>query len=321
MANAEEDIEIVFLTYLNRSGSTYLASRLNECEGIQAGIEARFVDGWITPGFSIRDDQELVKYLDNLFADDKFQAWKVSRKELTAVLSSLEFPLRFSEVLLAAHSLSTISCKNCRIILHKCGEYYRCVEKIRSELPQAKFIFVHRDPQAIFSSQRRSMDSRTGQPMLQDVLHFAFGYIDTWKRVAALRKEPYFFVVQYEDLVASEEKTITEVTRFLGISYAVSSGRKNNYMQAVPDAQQHLHQEVQRGRPNIQRVDGWKKELPASDVLFLQVVLRKYLHEVGFKRYYPPRMSMVERGRFLKNLFLYVYEFWKRRIFRIEHHY
>ena len=170
------DRNIVFLTYLNRSGSTYLSAKLSNYQEVRMGVESRFNDGWITPGFSIRTEQDLDSYLDTLYLDNKFQAWKVHRDELVNKLATLPYPLCFSDILLAALSLYQGQSSTPRLLVHKCGEYYRCVQAIRREVPTAKFIFVNRDPRAVFSSQRRSMDSQTGRPMQENILHFLFGY-------------------------------------------------------------------------------------------------------------------------------------------------
>ncbi|MCI5134334.1 MAG: sulfotransferase, partial [Candidatus Electrothrix sp. AW2] len=209
--------QIVFLTYLNRSGSTYLSAKLSNYKEVRVGLEAHFNDGWINPGFSIRTEQDLHSYLDTLYQDVKFQSWKVHRDELFTCLKARAYPLRFSDILLAALSLYQGYSVVPQILVHKCGEYYRCIQTIRQELPRAKFIFVNRDPRAVFSSQRRSLDSQTGQPMQKNILHFLFGYLDTLQRLKELEHDPNFLVVQYEELIANEAEVMHEVEFFLDL--------------------------------------------------------------------------------------------------------
>ncbi|CAK8711490.1 hypothetical protein GCAAIG_00780 [Candidatus Electronema halotolerans] len=315
--------QIVFLTYLNRSGSTYLADKLSRYKAIKMGIEARFVDGWIRPGFFVRTSDELRLYLDRLYQDAKFQAWQIDRDVLAKHLAALTLPLRFSDVLLTAFSLYQGSAPEKHILVHKCGEYYRCVETIRQELPRAKFIFINRDPRAVFSSQRRSFDSQTGQPMQENVLHFLFGYLDTLRRLEQLRNDPDFLTVQYEELLADEEKVMAEIEHFLGLSSPakqtdISGG---SYFSSIPREQQHLHAHLQDGRPCADRITGWQRELPVSHILLLQTVLKRYLLDRDFPLHRPAKTGLSAFSHFVFLLCSYWYESSKRKFFHIEHKY
>lgn len=314
---------IVFLTYLNRSGSTYLAAKLSRYKTVKMGIEARFVDGWIRPGFSVRTAEELNSYLDRLYQDTKFQAWQIDRQELIKHLTALPLPLRFSDVLLTALLLYQSGNPEKHIWVHKCGEYYRCVERIRQELPRAKFIFINRDPRAVFSSQRRSLDSQTGQPMLNNVLHFLFGYLDTLRRLEQLQNDPDFLTVQYEKLLADEEKVMIDIEQFLGLPSRAKQADMSggSYFSSIPTEQQHLHAHVRDGRPCADRITGWQQELPVSDLLLLQTVLKRYLLAKGFPLHRPAKIGVAAFSHFVFLLCLYWYESSKRKLFHIEHTY
>ncbi|CAK8724917.1 hypothetical protein KKHLCK_15355 [Candidatus Electrothrix laxa] len=313
--------QIVFLTYLNRSGSTYLASKLDGYETVKVGIEARFVDGWIIPGFAVRTVQELHSYIDTLYKDTKFQAWNIQRNELLNLLTDLPLPLCFSDILQAALSLYRGSSSGQHILIHKCGEYYRCVERIRQDLSGAKFIFINRDPRAVFNSQRRSMDSRTGQPMQKSILHFLFGYLDTLQRLEVLQHDPGFLVVQYEELIANEVDVMRGIKKFLELSPTNQQFDKTDYFASIPQGQRHLHQHVQNGDPCSDRVSGWKQELPVPYILLLQTVLKKYLRKKGFSFYSPAKITLPALGQFIILLCMYWYELVKRKLFGIEHRY
>ncbi|MCI5194038.1 MAG: sulfotransferase [Candidatus Electrothrix sp. AU1_5] len=315
------DGEIVFLTYLNRSGSTYLSAKLSKYQEVRMGVEARFIDGWITPGFSICTEEELHSYLDTLYLDNKFQAWKIERDELVNRVSALSYPLRFSDILLAALSLYQGRVSAPRLLVHKCGEYYRCVQAIRQELPGAKFIFVNRDPRAVFSSQRRSLDSQTGQPMQKNILHFLFGYLDTLQRLKELDNDPNFLVVQYEELIANEAEAMCAIEKFLKLSSSDQETGKSDYFSSIPPKQRYLHQHVQSGAPCSARVTGWQQELPTAYILLLQTVLKNYLRKKNFSFYTPPKITLSDLGQFMMLLCLYRYEWAKRKLFGIQHRY
>lgn len=314
------DDTIVFLTYCNRSGSTYLASKIAASGSVGVGIEAKFADGWIEPGFSIQNQQDLETYLDALYQNVKFIAWSVDRKKLSGLLSQKAFPLLFSEFLLTALSCF-FSPRQYTSYLHKCGHYYRCVEEIRKELPRARFLFIRRDPRAVYNSQRKSIDSQTGKPMQPDILHFLFGFLDTDKRLKSLGNDPGFMIVDYEDLLQNEETVMTRVMHFVGSKYVPDMSCKESYFSKVPVAQKHLHKNIRSGKPVASRITGWQKELPAGDILLMQRTLRKYLQEKELKIYVPDRVTLRERTRYLINAVRFYYERTKRRVLGIEHRY
>lgn len=310
---------IAFLTYLSRSGSTYLASKLNNCADICIGIEADFIDGWITPGFQIASQEQMEAYFDKLYENYKFCQWKIDRIQLTNQVIQHGFPICFSRLLAEALSLY-FNDSVCKIIIHKCGHYYRAVESIRQEMPEAKFIFIDRDPRAIFSSMKKSLDSRTSKPMLEDVLHFTFGYIDTQKRIKQHMNDPFFHVVRYEHLLRNEDEEIDDICDFLGVQREKKKSRES-YFDSIPTSQKHLHKNISIGNPDINRMDGWKTELDAADITVLETALKGNIIENGYKLSGIVPDTRHGEMKAAMNMARFWYELHKRRILSLPHKY
>lgn len=316
---ADMSQSIVFLTYLSRSGSTYLSSKLSEYADIGVGIEADFVDGWITPGFCIKSQKELGAYLDRLYESYKFCQWNVDRALLEKQVQEYGTPLDFSQLLTGALSLY-FKGASCPVMVHKGGHYYRAINSIRKEMPTARFIFVDRDPRAIFSSMKKSLDSKTNRPMLEDVLHFAFGYLDTQERIKQFANESFFHLVRYENLLKNESEEIEKLVRFLGVRRKKKE-QDSRYFDVVPDAQKHLHRNIRSGRPKMNRIDGWKSELDAVDVNFLEISLRQYILANGYSLSGISPDTIQGRGQLVTNLMKFGYELSKRKFFFLPHKY
>ena len=310
---------ITFLTYLSRSGSTYLASKLSEFAEIGVGIEADFIDGWIAPGFTVDSLKQLDSYLDTLYEGYKFCQWRIDRNLLESNLKAYSFPILFGQIIFEVLSLyfqqETVS-----VMVHKGGHYYRAVNQIREELPTAKFVFIDRDPRAVFSSMRRSLDSVTQKPMLEDILHFTFGYLDTQKKIRQFAGASFFYLVRYEKLLKNESKEIQEILNFLGVGNKKDE-KKLGYFDVVPDNQKHLHQNVSSGKPDITRKDGWKEELGAADIRFLEIVLKKHLNLNGYRLSGMCLRTFPEKVHLITNLLKFYYESVKRTIFSLRHKY
>jgi len=281
---------IVFLTYVSRSGSTFLAQELDTLEGVRVGIEARFQDGWIRgPNVILNNNEELDRYLETLYADPKFSAWGVSRKSLKKRLAALPFPLRFSDVLLASLQ-EYIGTPEPEVIVHKCGHYILCVNQIRSELPDALFLFLDRDPRSIYASQKRSRNSLTGEQFQRDIVDFVLQYRLIQSAVDALVSKPYVMSVSYEEIVCGGLKsTLHAIAGFVGVDG--NQWKKSNYFNAIPEAQKHLHVNVGRRVPNPSRINAWQDELSVAEKAFLERALSKYLARKGYSRSRTLRMK------------------------------
>lgn len=305
---------IVFLTYLARSGSTYLASKLDTCAGVRVGIEARFIDGWTTAGFSIENPVQLQQYISSLYTDEKFRKWKIPEEVLHEKFSSLKFPVQFSTVLsvcLAEYFKDDVPL----VQIHKRGDYFKCVEQILKELPAAKFIFIDRDPRAIYNSQSKSLDSKTNLPMMRDIVHFVFEYKKEQQMLSNASSFPCFYRCSYEQLLKNESDELKKILQFLGVKNQYVALEKGSYFDAIPNAQKHLHEHVKSGVPVLKRIDGWKDELCPADRSFLNIALSALIKEKG----YLPDKKLCFKPSECKKLYIslarYYYERVKRSLF------
>jgi len=93
-------IDIVFLTYVHRSGSTYFASLLNNCKelgvSLSSGSLGKIIDAKQLP---IRTEADAAVIFEELFEDSKFREWQISKEYLMDVFNKLPFPIYFPDLL------------------------------------------------------------------------------------------------------------------------------------------------------------------------------------------------------------------------------
>lgn len=292
---------IVFLTYMSRSGSTLLSARLAEYRSIGVSIEGRFPDDWTSGRRSvIGNGSELAEYLDILYARKDFCSWNVPRATLLSALAGRPFPLRYPDVLAASLDIYFRD-RSVEVYVYKAGEHYLYIDALRSQVPGARFVFVDRNPLAIFNSQKRSLDSKTGKPMRTDPVDFFLNYSEVQDLVRRHRSQGYFHVVSYESLLADEDREIAALLDFMGVR-----GREKDpsrrYYESIPDGQRHLHANVKSGNVKRERIDGWLHELEAGDRWYLQIVLRRFLREKGYPTRLEGHVSLREVLRFTVNM-------------------
>jgi hypothetical protein len=307
---------IVFLTYMSRSGSTFLSSKLNEYNAIGVSIEGRFPEEWISGQRKvISDDQELNDYLNRLYAVPKFYAWNVDRTDLVKNLLNKGFPLKYRDMLCACLDYYF----NKRLVeyyLYKAGHLYLYMDYLAGQFPDAKFVFVDRNPLAILNSQLKSIDSVTKRPMCSDIVDFVLNYNEVQDILDAHKDMPYLHVVRYESLVKDETGEMERILDFLGLKNREKNSTRT-YYDSIPDQQRHLHQNVRSGSVNQDRLDAWKDELKLGHRLYLQVVLSDYLKRKGYAEQVNVVMPLREIFRFIVNISRHIYV--KIRGFKPQH--
>jgi hypothetical protein len=297
---------IVFLTYMSRSGSTLLSARLAEYRAVGVSIEGRFSKDWTSGTLrSIADRVELDAYLDVLLKSRDFSYWNIPREHLLEVLAKGPFPLRYRDVLAACLGMYFKE-RSIEVCVYKAGEHYLYIDDLREQFPGARFVFVDRNPLAIFNSQKRSLDGHTRKPMRTDPVDFVLNYGEAQKIVGKHRGREYFHLVCYENLLADEDREMNALLDFMGVRNREKDPSRR-YYESIPESQRHLHANVKTGDAKRERVDGWVHELEAADRWYLQLVLRRHLREKGYPSRLEGRLSLREWPRCAVNLARHAY--------------
>ena len=165
--------------------------------------------------------------------------------------------------------------------LAKAGSYYERIDAVLKAYPDARFLVVLRDPRGVFRSQKTSLDSASRAAMNANPALTACWF----NRLCDVVRRPglagRLHVVRYETLLEEPDGTLRGVLDFLGVSdrKAVSAG---DYHDAIPDAQKHLHELVNKP-PQRDRATAWRDELSPVEIRAVQVVARKAMAEHGYE--------------------------------------
>jgi hypothetical protein len=270
---------LAFLTYVSRSGSTLLARLLDEYDDIAVTLESQYPDGVTNrPPLDIDTPQALPAAMDRLYSDPKFREWNVDRDELTRRLKQEAFPLpaeRVLEVILER----TFADQSPSAVVVKAGDYIQNLREVRNRYPRAKVIFVMRDPRAILNSQRNATASLHGGVMNRNPVITARAFNNCVRAIEAHRSADWLGVFQYEALICRPEETLQRVRAFLGLGEAARQG--GQYARRIPDAQKHLHANVDRP-PDAARLNAWQNELDPADVDVLQRLAGPAMQRWGY---------------------------------------
>ena len=282
------DIKLVFLNYINRSGSTLLCKLLDQYEDISVGIEAGF------PGYirklipdeykEINDDLSLKKYLNELFDDVRFKEWEIDKKSLFLKLKDISYPLTFKEILLNC-LYEYFKQRPSKFIVHKAGYYIDIIDDVIATFGDVKNIFIVRDPRAIFFSQKNAKDLYTGKIMGNSLPYFLSQYK---KRIDIIEKknDKNLLCIRYEDLVIDTTNTMKQIINFIGARQIKKND--NSYVNKIPKSQQYLHQNVKLD-PHKDSLNKWKTGLAKYEIIFIQ---KKLHNEMQLFNYDPINITL-----------------------------
>lgn len=267
-------MNIHFLTYLSRSGSTLLAKKLSEYPSLGVTIEANWVDG-IRKGnrtIKINNKKELNAYLKTIEKSSKYKFWNIDSEKLEESILNKQFPFCYKDVL-EEILLQYFDFKSSYIF--KTDSYFIYHKKLWDVFPKAKILFLDRDPRGIFNSQKKSVNSDTKKPMQSNICKFACEYYYAFEVVTKLDYEPRFLKLKYEDLLLREGELMNEILDFIGLEKR--STEISNYQDQIPNSQQHLHSNIGKNNVQLDRINGWQKELTKFEIIFLENVLKKQI--------------------------------------------
>ncbi len=298
-------IDIVFLTYVQRSGSTYFASLLNNCKelgvSLSSGSLGKIIDAKQLP---IRTEADAAVICEELFEDSKFREWQISKEYLMDVLKKLPFPIYFPDLLeLVLVTYFQRVKPSAKLFIFKRGNYiYRWQSLVRM-FPHAKFIYLYRDPRGVFNSQKHSRRSRSDQPFETNPISFSKRWIRSIQAARVLESNSRFISVRYENLINHTEEVMDYVCKFIGVKNGLDKNIKS-YYSMIPEVEKHLHKLVKEP-PRKDRINAWQNSLSNADIWIIDRYTAKYLERSGYRRLNikADRFIHVEHGRYLKRYY------------------
>jgi len=270
--------QLVFLTHMSRSGSTFLSKLLDQHENISVGIEGFFPDNVIREAPNIDSERKIDKYLNLLFMDKRFRGWDLKKRDIKNELLNINFPIPYKKILLTCFKLY-FNNKLKDVLIHKCGWYIGNTERARLVYGNIKFIHIIRDPRGIYNSQKHSkLFNNKGK---SHPITFCINYKKMVRNIFNANIKNILHVVKYENLLISKNDEINNILEFLKIN-SKNNKTKSDYINKIPENLKNIHKNV--GKDAIKkRADAWKKELDKDSQFFIQMLCKKEIKDYNYE--------------------------------------
>lgn len=268
----------VFLVGCPRSGTTLLQRMLDAHDSMAIASETHFVRRFWLKRENYGDlatDENYKRLLEDVVGMPEFAEMGVDDESFRNRARAAErtYAAVFAallETFAEQHGVPFIGEKTPNHLLH--------MLTLERFFPDAKYIHIVRDPRAVVNSWR-NVPWSTG-----NVVGDAF----VWRRymlVARLcppRRSNSLMVIRFEDLVLRPEPTLTDVCRFIGISFQPG-------MCAFHDKREiaiNLSREPWKARANqpldANRLGRWRDELSRLDIALIESVAGREMHKYEY---------------------------------------
>ncbi len=262
-------MKIIFLSYINRSGSTYLANQLSKSPDFCICPEAEILyeTFLVHPFVSIaKNEKTFERIIRTLTMDKKFIHWKLKKNEITEILniSSTNFECFISLLLLFAKKNNPST----SIIVFKNTETIDLINKLSEKIIEKYKIFwlaLVRDARAIFYSQKNTISPLTNKRMCSDW----FTLTQNWNIYTSALIINYYLkntiILRYEDLISDTENELLNIIRILDCDYDINwvKNKRGLVFDTLSEEYQLIHPFID-SLPNKARINFWQKKLRLS---------------------------------------------------------
>ncbi|MBL1214493.1 MAG: hypothetical protein HND52_14140 [Ignavibacteriae bacterium] len=259
---------IVFLSYINRSGSTYLANKLSKNPNIFVCPEAEILISFflVDPSSKVKLSNRRINYL---MKDPKFKHWAIDENHKIRIVSEVNSNLeKFLTIII---SLKEKLKPKAEIIIFQGTMLRYLFSRIikNSKGHPIKMINLIRDPRAVFQSQKQSLDSSSNIPMNTSPRRFSNEWCKYSNLLVDDTDDSSEITVKYEEMITNENRVYYKVIDFLEVNHKVQSETPSDLNNIIPGSQRHLHPLINK-RPDSNRIKRWEKLLNNYEINEIQ---------------------------------------------------
>jgi hypothetical protein len=247
-------LNYLFISYLNRSGSTFLANLLSRSQEVCVCPEAEILYKlFLTRPTDLVPSCFAKNFVKVLNKDNKFRWWKI-----TIDTSDLENKSHLECFFIILNKFRTLHYPASRFIVFKHNYLLNLIEEDFTG-NQVFFVNLIRDPKSIFASQKVTISPATQKPMCRNPISFA----DSWNfylaRIKSMESNLNVASVYFEDLISTTDAVMEKLFDFAGIedSWNTAKGNLPQLSPWISEEYKNIHKYIDE-KPIVQVNEKWK---------------------------------------------------------------
>lgn len=271
-------MKIILLTYINRSGSTFLSNELSKYKEVAVCPESDILTNLllIKPWENI--EKQKVQIASDLDKNEQLKYWKLD-------LECFDFPAslktRFDVFLHILTCYQKQHQPSSELILYKNERLFQVLPEIMNKTNNKIYILLLlRDIRAIYHSQSTTLLPASkkffsGNPVVTSM------YWNSYVRSINKLKCFTCYKVFYEKLIADFGNEFNRIINFLELqpnNEMTNSGKVINFL---PDSHQKIHANILKP-PIAERISAWEKNLSQKEKQLIELTSKKYLINLNY---------------------------------------
>jgi hypothetical protein len=279
-------VKVIFLSYINRSGSTYLANQLSKSSDICSCPECDILYELFLskPLKYISGSTNSLNFLrDRLLGDSKFKQWNISYKEIEQLIvpekRNIDVFLGF--LFLYQNNVNS----NAKLIIFKYSWSINLINRMTQVLIKQYnlyWIALVRDIRAIYYSQVNTISPATNKSMCNNWYKLAREY-NLFSRLVNINEENLIISIKYEDLIRRTSKHLMYLSKHLKFSFEKEwIFSKGGYVnKQLLNSYKTIHPHID-SFPDPEHIDKWKAIESQIDISLLSKFSNNSMKKNGY---------------------------------------
>ena len=269
-------MKLILLTYVNRSGSTYLAHLLDQYQDVLAFPESDIlVDYFLTkPGKEFTLSERIYEDLLIEFSHDyKFRAWNLKDDEFIGLKEARNHFEAFIFILKVYRDKMK---PGASILLFKSERIIHLISQIPVDFfgkYNIHIMAIIRDCRAVYHSQKMTPIPESSKRMSGNPIETAIKWNSFINRVLRV---PSLILIKYEDLIQDQKKIIKSIIKKLDIADVQNQIGSETLYDRLLDSHKTIHQNILKS-PQLNSTVKWTDHLKPFEIHIINKYARKGL--------------------------------------------
>lgn len=303
--------KFIFLSYVNRSGSTYLINILSKKKGFFVCTEANIlIDLFLKDPLNYSGNSIIFKrqFSHAITYDEQLKLWdlkRVYKKKIPKGQTNFEMLLNL------LNSYKELFSPSSEYIVFKSNNLIQVYnEHTLNNQKNIFYISLIRDVRGIFASQRKTINPYTKKVLNKNPLITAYAWKNLINQTFINTECNNIFAIRYEDLISDNEKSLQKLFYKFNIPWLTIEPNEKLWIEnRIPLKEKNIHPHIKQN-PIPMKINSWEEELSISDLSILQKVTSTELKQMRYVIY------PIRKGK-LKNISKNYY-FKLRILFKID---
>jgi len=275
--------KFIFICYVNRSGSTFLANLFSKSDDICVCPEADIlVDLFLVEPEKICTKKTILKFKKALASDAKLSHWNLYINNPEEFLRGQTNFLCFKYIL---KNYLYWNKKNAQTIVFKAERLIHLYHffNLLNKTHNIKWVSLIRDCRAVYNSQKQTLFPGTSKTMSNNPIYTALYWNNFVKKSMHYSISEDFTIIQFEKLILNITNELGHFLNDINISPFNLNHSRGDLWERIPEEYKEINSNILKP-PTSSIITKWQTDLRQKDIHYIQLISGHVLTKFGYKK-------------------------------------